>query len=223
MRLLIALALLCAAFPAAASAEQTSRFEFVKEYVRQLGAIDKARDLAALDESAPSPPRISGPVRGRARIVAALSNQIQILRGMRLPEPFERLADNIADFYQRKVDLYHSMKDDVVKASTLAAADDSGRAAIATDSAAAIEGVDRSLLESTPIIFAVLVDRTKPDETGRMTRLLITTKERDLLLRALDTSFGNKLNQQNRSLLVNTAALLKFYLLRKEYKCADEL
>src|SRR6185312_4430435 len=121
MRLLIALALLCAAFPAAASAEQTSRFEFVKEYVRQLGAIDKARDLAALDESAPSPPRISGPVRGRARIVAALSNQIQILRGMRLPEPFERLADNIADFYQHKVDLYHSMKDDVVKASTPAA------------------------------------------------------------------------------------------------------
>jgi hypothetical protein len=136
---------------------------------------------------------------------------------MRLPEPFERLADNVADLYRQKIEVYSSTGS-VTKASTSGTGDNGDRSALTAEA----ERVDRSLLEATPMIFAILVDPT-PDNEGHMTRLLITQKERDLLVRMVETSFGNKLYQQNSNSLVSTAALLRFYLLRKEYKSADDL
>jgi hypothetical protein len=76
------------------------------------------------------------------------------------------------------------------------------------------------LFKATPLIFAALI-RNTPDKNGHMSRLVITTSERDRLLQNLKSSFGDKLDADNQNYVVSAASVLKGYL-EKDYKCADE-
>lgn len=72
----------------------------------------------------------------------------------------------------------------------------------------------RTLFTMTPDAPWVLVD-PKPDESNRMSRLRITTKERDDLIDMLDTAFGERIasqTKQDRPAFEASAALLRNWL-----------
>jgi hypothetical protein len=86
---------------------------------------------------------------------------------------------------------------------------------------AALEYIDRSLFQATPLIFATLIAE-KPDKEGHMSRLRITREERDKLVRSLQISFGDKMDAKEQPYFVSSASVLRNYLIKKGYKCSDD-
>jgi len=83
-----------------------------------------------------------------------------------------------------------------------------------------MEYIDKNLLPMAVMVFNVLIRET-PDKQGHMSRLIITREQRDQLVRDINRGFKG-LNAKNANYVVSSAAILKDYLARKGYKCADE-
>jgi hypothetical protein len=99
--------------------------------------------------------------------------------------------------------------------------DYSALAAEAPKLTATLEFIDRSLFQTTPLIFAMLI-ADNPDSQGHMSRLRITRAERDHLVKILQIDFGEKMNQKNQNYIVSSASVMRDYLTKKGYKCSDE-
>jgi hypothetical protein len=77
-----------------------------------------------------------------------------------------------------------------------------------------LDEIDHGLFEATPMIFVALIDQ-KPDSVNHVSHLVVTKSERDKLLNAITTVFGEKLNQNNQDYIIGSsvikACLLKGY------------
>jgi hypothetical protein len=56
-----------------------------------------------------------------------------------------------------------------------------------------------------------------------MSRLSITREQRDMLVRSLQISFGDRMDSADQNYMVSSAGLLRDFLTKKGYKCADEV
>ena len=83
-----------------------------------------------------------------------------------------------------------------------------------------LEDIDKSLFRTAQLFCLLLVDR-KPDSKGLLTHLMITTAQRKQLVKQIDSSFGARLSDQNRNYTVESAALMRDFLLGPR-KSADE-
>jgi hypothetical protein len=146
-----------------------------------------------------------------------------MLKRMHLNDPFDQLTDNVVALYQKKIELHNS----IIRLSTTFLSgpkpdvDYDALTADAPKITAGLEYLDRTLMQATPIIFATLIDM-KPDRQGHASRLIVTRAERAKLVRDLQISFGNKLDQKDQNFIVSSASILRDYLAKKGYKCADE-
>jgi hypothetical protein len=143
---------------------------------------------------------------------------------MRLTGLFDGLPQQIAGFYESKIDVHN---DFISMAKTMISGPKPGIdygaiAAGAPKLSAQLEYIDRSLFQATPLIFATLIDDMKPDKDGHVSRLIITRAQRCDLLRNLQSSFGKKLEQADQNYIVSSASVLRDYLSKKGYKCSDE-
>ena len=209
-------------YPATASAAETSRLAFVTEYVRELGVNEDMRALATREIAEPTD-KNAAMIRGSTRIVLELTDQIVMLKGMNLNEPFDGLPRDIAEFYDQKIMVHNQW---IAMATAFLSGpkpgvDYSAMMAEAPKLTATLEYIDRALLQATPLIFATLIDE-EPDKDGHVSRLIITRAQRDGLVRSLQISFGKKLDLSDQNFTVESAAVLRDYLSRKGYKCSDE-
>jgi hypothetical protein len=209
--------------PAAAQAAETSRLEFVAEYIRELGANESMRELAARDIAETGTDKNSAMIRSSTRIILELNAQMTALEEIALDGQFVALPKNIADFYQQKIDIHKQL---IAMASAFmsgpkANVDYGALAAKAPQLTATIEYIDRALFRATPLIFATLI-ADKPDNQGHMSRLRITRAERDELLRHLQIEFGAKMDSADQNYTVSSATVLRDYLSKKGYKCSDD-
>ncbi len=78
--------------PATTAAAETSRLEFVTEYIRELGANEEMRALAAREIAEPTD-KYAAMIRGSTRIVLELTAQIGMLKGINLTKPFDDLPE----------------------------------------------------------------------------------------------------------------------------------
>ena len=85
---------------------------------------------------------------------------------------------------------------------------------------AELEYIEKTLFEGTPLLFSALID-PRPDSQNHMSHLVITSEERNELIRNIDSYFGGKLDEANQNYTVSSASVLKAYL-KKGYKCSDE-
>lgn len=221
MRVVIALAVLV--FSATGLAAETSHLAFVSEYVREIGINEELRELAAKEMAEPSADKNAAIIRSGTRIVLELTSQIAMLKSMSLNPPFDGLPASVATFYDQKVKAYKQM---IAMATAFTrgpkpGVDYGALAAEAPKLTAMIEYIDRSLLQATPLIFATLID-DKPDKEGHMSRLRITRAERDGLVRSLQISFGDKMDQTDQNWIVSSASVLRTYLAKKGYQCSDD-
>jgi hypothetical protein len=72
-------------------AQETSHLQFVTEYIRELGKIERIRSQAN-DELNDGSDRMAGCVRSATRFQLELQTQISMLQNMRLNPPFDELA-----------------------------------------------------------------------------------------------------------------------------------
>ena len=209
--------------PATQVAAETSHLAFVTEYVRELAANEEMRARGEKDMAEAGDDKNAAIIRSSTRIIFELNSQIAAMKRMTLDAPFDSLPGTIAQFYQFKIDEHQ-------KAITLATAFLSGPkpdvdygalAAEAPKMTAAVEYIDRSLFETTPLIFAMLI-ADKPDNEGHMSRLRITRAQRDKLVRSLQINFGDKMERADQNYIVSAATVLRDYLVKKGYKCSDD-
>ena len=212
----------------ATGAEQpeTPHLAFVSEYIRQLGEMERIRaqgdkELTAAREGKGN--TLSSTIHTCTAIQLELRADIAMLKGMTLKPPLESVPDELARFYQQKIELHERL----IEISTAFVGgpkpnvDYDKLAAEAPKIRAGLDFIDNALLSDvTPLVFASLIDE-RPDSKSHVSHLIITRAEKATLLDQLARRFGPKLDQKNQSLTVGAAQLLKAYLL-KDFKCADE-
>jgi hypothetical protein len=205
-------------------AADNANLQFVTEYVRELGELERLR-AAAFDElnaDADASNKMASCVRSSTRFELELQAQVSMLRRMQLVPPFDQLPSNIGEFDQRRIELYNRMGEGC---STMLAGpkpniDYGAISAELPKITAEIEYVDHSLFQAMPLIFATLIDPA-PDAKNHMSKLIITKAQRKKLIDDLDSYFGKKMDTDQQNWIVSSASVLKAYLL-KDYTASDE-
>ena len=209
----------------ASHAEEADHYAVVTEYIRELGSNEDLRALAEkeLSKSKDSNDKMAAGIRNSTRVKLDLATNIKMLQKMQLSKPFETLIPTIIGLYQQKMALHEEM-------ARIAGAfigggqpgvDYGAYATRMPEITANLEFIDKTLFNSTPLMFALLID-PKPDNENHMSRLLITKAQRKQLADRINRSFGKKLNQSDQNYTVSSASVLRTYLTEKGYKCADE-
>jgi len=210
-----------------AQKKDTPHYDVVAEYIRSLGAIHKVQEISKIefqdvkDEDSPYKKLIDG-IRSASRFKLELNTSISALKRMRLKKPFEELIPNTILFYEKKIELF----DETIKISKTfldgpkPGVDYSGMLARMPEITATVEYIDESIFQTMVLVFALLIDE-KPDSEGHMSHLNISADQKQKLIDNIDGYFGESLERKNKTWTVNSASLLKAYLL-KDYKCTDE-
>jgi hypothetical protein len=207
----------------AAEKPETPHLVFVREYIRGLAAIEDIRSSgerrlkqAAKDDT------FSNLIYTGTRMQFELRAQIAALKDMHLNPPFEELIAALTDFDRQKVALYQKLVDisSAFIGSPKPGVDYDKLAAEVPKTRAALDYIDQSVFEATPLVFAMLIDQ-KADSKNHVSHLNITKAERAQLLSDIATSFGSKLDQNDTTYIVSAASLLKANLL-KDFKSSDE-
>jgi hypothetical protein len=204
---------------------ETPHLEFVTEYIRELAGVERIRAAGEeennqdkKDDKLP----FAGAVHTSTLFELELGSQVKMLKGMRLNAPFDELIPNIAAFYERKILLWRRMGEisSAFIGGPKEGVDYSKLAAEMPRIRGELDFIDQSLFESTPGVFATLIDM-KADSKGHASHLIITKEEKAGLISKLDDSFGAKLDQKDQNYTVSAASVLKAYL-SKDFKCSDE-
>jgi hypothetical protein len=207
----------------AVRAQETPHLQFVTEYIRELGKMERLRSQAN-DELNDGSNKMAGCVRSTTRFQLELQSQIFMLRNIRLNPPFDELAPSLATFNEQKLGLYKKMGYGctALMGGPKPGVDYDVIAADAPKITAQLEYIDNAMLESSPMIFATLIDPV-PDANNKMSRLIITSAERKKLIADIDSFFGAELNQKDQGYVVSAASVLKAYLGKeKGYSVSDE-
>jgi hypothetical protein len=223
--ILTALALLLAApLPADEKPQKpdTSHLAFVKEFIRELSAIEEIRSKAEQDNKKDPNLTFENMVHSATFFELELGSQIRMLSGMTLSDPFDTLIPGMTGFYEEKIKLWDRMKEiggDFI-AGPREGVDYQKLAAELPELRAKLEYMDQSIFQTSSLVFSTLIDK-KPDSKNHVSHLIITKAERAKLFDQLDTAFGKKLDEKNPNYTVGTAVILREGL-KKKFKCSDE-
>jgi hypothetical protein len=204
---------------------ETPHLEFVTEYIRELAAVERIREAGQeennqdkKDDSLP----FAGAVHTSTLFELELGSQVQMLKSMRLNEPFDFLIPGITEFYERKIVLWRRMGE--ISSAFIGGPKDGvdyGKLAAEMPKVRGeLDFIDQSLFQAAPSIFATLIDM-KEDYKGHASHLIITKEEKAGLISKIDDSFGPKLDEKDQNYTVSAASVLKAYL-NKDFKCSDE-
>jgi hypothetical protein len=222
MKSILTPVLLALAITTVSAQTRSVSYGFVSEYVRQLAESEDSRDRA-LKELAEPGNQLATTIRNSTRIMLQLKTWIGMLKPMNLGGRFTELPGTIASIYEQKIQV-HSEFVQISKALIAGpqpGVDYGALAGRSPELTATLDHLDETLFKATPLIFATLIDQ-RPDRQGHVSRLLITLNERNELVRVLCASFGEKMDQKEQNYTVSSATLLRDFLIRKGFKCADE-
>lgn len=207
-----------------ARAEENAPLAFKTEYIRELSANENARANAEQEvkEGVTTRDQTASAIHSSTLIQLELRSQIQMLRDTQLTSPFDTLVPNITEFYEEKIALHQKMID--ISREFLVGPKPNVDYLVLLQKCrqfrASLDYIDKTLFESTTMIFAILIDQ-RPHSNNHLNHLVITKAEREKLVHDLTVAFGEKLEQKNQNYIVSSASVLKAYLL-KDYKCADD-
>jgi len=201
---------------------ETSRLAFVKEFIRELSAVENIRSDAEQDLKKDPNGTFSNLIHSATLFKLELGSQVEILKGMNLHEPFDTLIPSMTGFYEAKIKLWDRMKEiggDFI-GGPKEGVDYQKLAAEMPELRAKLEYIDQSIFQASPMVFATLIDM-KADSKNHASHLIITKAERAELIDYIDTAFGKKLDAEGQNYTVSAAKVLKTAL-KKDFKCSDE-
>jgi hypothetical protein len=155
--------------------------------------------------------------------IIELSTNIHFLKGMDLKPPFETLVPTLVTVYEQKIALEKELKTIAaafISGSPLPGIDYPKLAARAPEITAEMDELDKTLFQTAPLVFGLLVD-PRPDREGHSSHLITTKSERRDLIHRLNVAFGSRLEQRNPNYVVGAAVTLRYGLL-KNFKNVDD-
>lgn len=208
--------------PVRADTPETPHLAFVKEFIRELSAIEDIRAKGQEDLKKDPKSTFANMIHSATLFKLELGSQIRMLGSMNLKDPFDTLIPNLAAFYEEKITVWDRMKEiggefiggpkDGVDYQKLAAE--------VPELRARLEYLDQSIFQASTLVCMTLLDM-KEDSKGHANHLIITKAERADLLDDLNVMFGKALNEKSPNYTVGAAQIIRDFL-KKDYKSADE-
>lgn len=201
---------------------ETSHLAFVKEFVRELSAVEIIRSKGEEDLKKDPNSTFSNMIHSATLFKLELGSQMRMLNTMSLSEPFDTLIPGLMSFYGEKIKLWDRMSEigGNFIGGPKTGVDYQKLAAEVPELRAKLEFMDQSIFQATPMVFATLID-TKEDSKHHASHLIITKAERAELIDYIDSAFGKKLDQKEPNYTVASAKVLKDAL-KKDFKCSDD-
>jgi hypothetical protein len=204
------------------SRAETPHLEFVTTYIHQLQNLERLRATAAEEYQGDNPSKMAACIRNNTRYELELRSQISTLKRMQLNPPFDALPPSLADFNERKIELFQKMSagcEAFLSGAPKPGVDYDAITAQMPKLTAEMDYIDHAIFEATPLVFGMLISPV-PDKNNHMSNLIITTAERKRLIDDINSYFGAKLEQEQQPWLVCAATVLRDYLL-KDFNPSD--
>ena len=198
------------------------RLDFVKAYVRVTRAIEDVRGRAQSELKDKANNQFVDCVRNATLFQLELRAGVAQMNSIKLSGSVGGTPQLVAQFYEQMIDLYGQMGDicGAMVAGPQPGVNYGQLAAEMPKITAGLEYLDSGLFKASPLFFGVLISET-PDKEGHASHLIITKAERDELVQSIDRSFKN-VDAKDANNLVSSVSIIKFYLTKKGYICADE-
>ena len=190
-------------------AQETPPYIIGSECIRQICEMREIQ-LIADAEKAEGNNEFMDAIRNATRIKIALKTDILNLKQMKPTKTFKEALTLLAGLYQQKYKLYDQLIDISTQflSGPKPGVDYGVLGAQVPQIRATLEDMDRTLFKTCPVILFLIVDQ-KPDSEGHVSHFTITREQRDSLVKELDDTFGEKLNEKNQSYNIATASVLK--------------
>lgn len=206
---------------AAPATSALPQLEFVREYIRELGELERLRSRVEELTRAPGADHMTEMIGYSTRVQIAMRSYIGKLNGIRLEPPHDALLTNIVALHTSKYRVHGRIAE--ISTAMLAGP----RVGVDLDAMAAemprlrtvLDEVDNLFPEMSVLAFTTLVSPTR-DANGASTQLRINALERTALLGSLTEEFGSSLDAANPGPLTRAAVVLRGYL-RKEFTPAE--
>ena len=168
----------------------TPPLEFVSEFVRQLAAIENIRFVGAMEYEKDKDNIFPNMIHTSTAFKLELATQVSLLNDVHFNAPFKEIPEQLAEIYQRKIELHDQMIELATAFMSDPRADvDYGKLAAEMPKLRARgEFLDTSIFKMTPAVFATLIDM-RADSQNHASHLVITKAEKAQLLSKLASSF----------------------------------
>jgi hypothetical protein len=197
---------------------------FVSDYIRALSDVENIRADAERDLKTAKTPmkQFSSCVHTTQLQMHAMADAANLAATYKLAGASKDTPSLLVKYYAAKGEMFNSLSD---MCQTMLQGPrpgvDYGKVAVGMPKLRAdMEHTDKMLLLLTVEVFSTLISPT-PDKQGHMSRLVVTKAERDDLVHQINVSFKG-LDAKDANYSVSSASLLRDYLSRKGYHCADD-
>jgi hypothetical protein len=203
---------------------ETSHFNVVKEYVRELIEDESLKKTGKKELSEGKTPneQFSTSIYYSKSMQLELGSQIRTLQSMRLNDPFDTLIPSLIGFYQQQIELHQRLIDisDKFLVGPKKGVDYQALAAKLPEIRAELDDSRKAVFEAAALVFMTLIDR-RPDSQGHVSHLMITKAEKADLQDQLDIMLQDEPDKGDHDYYVSAAMILRDGL-QKGYKCADD-
>ncbi len=215
------MAVACALDVSAAHAQETPPLQFVTEYLREFGAIERIRLAEERELQAPHQSMLTTCMESGNRYRAEITRQMAQMGKLRVLPPSQALPGRLVDLYGQKLSIYN----EVVSACTALERGANANASSLEVMAAVsryntkVDAIDHALFQTSTEAFSTLLNRVARAPNAPR-RLSITLAEKKRLLRQMEVEFGKELDDDQQTYLVNAASVIRDAV--RSHKAADE-
>ena len=214
-------AIACGLGIAAARAQETPPLQFVSEYLREFGAVERIRLASEREFQAPNQNMVASCIGMGNRYGLEITQQIARMRGMQVLPPSQTLPERLVELYGRKLSLYREVVNACAALKEGAKSNVSSLEVMATVSRynAMVDALDHSLFMTSTEAFSTLLSAANGSHSTPR-RLSISLAQKRALLRQLATDFGAELDDDQQTYLVNAASVIRDAV--RAHKASDE-
>jgi hypothetical protein len=209
------------AFPSL-RAQEASPLRFVTEYLREFSAIEHIRLAEEREFQAAGQSMLSLCIASGNRYRREIADQMTRMGHMSVPSPSQSLPGRLVDLYGRKLKLYAQVVDACTALQAGGAPSNASHLevmSVVSRYNAKVDSIDWSLFQTSTEAYSTLLDTPRgPHEDPR--RLQITMAQKQALLREIDLEFGNELQDDQQTYLVNAATVIRDAI--RAHKASDE-
>lgn len=208
------------AFPSV-RAQETSSLQFVSEYLREFSAIEHIRLAEEREFQAAGQSMLSICIASGNRYRREIAAQMTRMSNMSVPASSQKLPGRLVELYGRKLALYAQVVDACSALQTGAASNVNSLEVMSVVSRynARVDSIDRMLFETSTDTYLTLLEPMRgPRADAR--RLGITMAQKQALLHEIEVEFGNELQDDQQTYLVNAAAVIRDAI--RAHKASDE-
>jgi hypothetical protein len=213
--------IVCISLFSSAHARETPPLQFVSEYLREFGAIERIRLAEEQEFQAPRQDMLAICIDSGNRYRREIVQQTARMQGMSVPPPSQALPGRLVELYGQKLALYT----EVVNTCTALRAGANSNVgylelmSVVSQYSTKVDSIDLSLFKTSTDAYSTLLNKDQgPQDFPR--RLGITTAEKQALLRQIERDFGAELQDAQQTYLVNAATVIRDAI--RKHKAADE-